>query len=143
MFLAQALTLRKKMEHDIESAIRLISNTSYVAVGEPKPKRNPNEVLGSLNGMMDDLSALVCRIDEANSKTVLSNGMTIRQAMAKRKVVTYMNAKIAERLGTFSRKDEHIRILDADMVSQFNNNNARMWRELDDLIQEANWKTEV
>lgn len=141
MKIAQALTLRKKMNQDIQTTAQLVNQTSVCVTGEPKPRRNPDDVLASMTEMMESLNALVQRIDATNAATVLRNGMTIRQAMARRKIVATHRETLA---GIQPRRRESsIIVLDVSKLKSMTDDCSREWRELDDLIQEANWATEL
>ena len=148
MKLAQALNLRKKIGQDFSTTLSLTQAISVQTAGDKKPEQEPNELVQSLLDQMKGEWELIDKIDAVNSGTQLPNGMSIMQALNKRNVLAKRRSQmesllhVSNRSG-YGRETVGIVVLDLSKVRRIIDDLSRQWRELDDMIQQANWYVEL
>lgn len=85
MTLAEALSLRKDLQARIEQLKQRLLNNIKVQEGE-EPTEDPKELMGEMNGCLDQLEKLIFRINATNMLTT-HDGKTITQLNAERDVL--------------------------------------------------------
>lgn len=146
MKLAQALTLRKQLKNGLSLQAQKIQRNATRSPdysGKLSPKTgDASDDVRDLMSMGSKLESLISAINDANNSVVLSNGLTIGQALTQRDIHTQLSAILSSCAGIRNRAGDVLE-LDVATVSKMADNSARIARELDDLIQQANWNTDV
>ena len=149
MKLAEALQLRgdlQKRMHQLSQ--RLLMNTTCQE-GE-KPAEDPVALLAEFNDCAAQLEDMMARINRTNSETMTAEGilteLLARRDCLKLQVQTYRDfLQAASDLRSRATRSE-IRILssvDVPVYRKQADDLARRLRELDNVIQAANWSTEL
>ncbi len=148
--LGEALTIRKQLLTRIGQVRERLKASALVQEGE-QPSEDPADLLREFDAMATELEHLVARINRTNLATRLPSGATLtdalahRDALAMRQAVLRQVADVAgERQQRYGRAE--IRILptvDVGDLRRKADNLARERRELDAVIQETNWTTEL
>lgn len=150
MKLAQALTERADLNRQIhELRERIVRNAKHQE-GE-EPAENPSELLREYDGVAEALERLIVRINFTNNQIILEGGLPMVEALARRDVLKLRHAlykALAEaatpQQDRYSKSE--IRFVSAVSVRETQTQAdalAKEHRELDALIQQANWTTEL
>ena len=148
MKLAEALQLRADLQKRMEQlASRLYDAT--VQEGE-QPAEDPKELLAEYEDCIVQLEDLMARINRTNCETRTERG-TLTELLAKRdclklRAETYRNFLTAASSLTRRATRSEIRICSAVSVPEYRKKAdalARELRETDNVIQSANWTTEL
>jgi len=149
MKLATALTQRADLQTKISELSVRLNNNAKVQEGE-EPAERPEELLKELDSCCRQLEALIAGINLTNSKTVI-NGKTITELLAKRDVLakkinterTFLD-NASERVTRYSKTEIVIKstVDVADLQKKIDKMSKEL-RELDEIIQEANWTTDL
>ena len=148
MKLAQALNLRADIQNRMSELENRLAANAKTQEGI-EPAEDPVKLFREYEGCAVQLEELIAMINRVNNATVV-NGMTLTELLAKRdclklRVMNYQRfLREASAIGTRSTHSE-IRILSTVSVSDYRkilDDCAAKLREVDGLIQEANWLTE-
>jgi len=144
MKLAEALLLRadllKKIEH-LQNRIRPV----LIVSDNKQPQEDPDKLLSQLRKAIQDLEALVVRINKTNNTTKVSGEGYLMEALAKRDSLKMLSEKLRtirysaqiNNSGETNLKTTiDIKKLQAEM-----DQTGRAFREIDSKIQETNWLT--
>ena len=150
MKLGEALTLRSQLLARISQVRERLKASALVQEGEA-PAEDPAALLTEFDGMAADLQRLIANINRTNIATQLSNGETLTDALARRDILGLRQAvlrQVAEVAGERQQRygRAEIRILatvDVGSLRRQADDYARERRELDTMIQETNWTTEL
>ncbi len=150
MKLAEALILRADHQKRIEQLKQRLYRNAKVQEGEI-PGENPEELLTEIDQITADLLQLIQRINATNATTVLSDGQTISDAIATRDILSIKQKILRELATSAAITQERYTKSEVKFKSTVNVPDlqkqadalARKYRELDTLIQEANWLTEL
>ena len=148
MKLAEALILRADLQKKLASLRERIDQYVTVQQGE-KPAENPKDLLKQATGVMRELEELVYRINRANLHSKLSDGRTLTGALARRDALIQHHAMLSSAVGSTRKQPARyglkeikwITVIDVPKVQKQADDLAKQLRELNVLIQEANWKT--
>lgn len=149
MKLAEALQERSDLNRRIDQlSSRLVSN-AIVQDGEKTPE-DPNALMSELNAAIARLEDLIAKINHRNCATKVE-GKTLTELIAQRdcltrKIQVYRNVLTeASNIARRATRSE-IKILSAVDVTALQKQTddlCQQLRKTDNLIQEANWKTEL
>jgi hypothetical protein len=150
MKLAEALILRADSQKRIEQLkLRLLSNAK-VQEGD-EPAEEPQKLLAEFEGVTEELTRLMQRINKTNATTELEPGMTLSDALAVRDVLrlkhrVYRDLAQAATVtqGRYSRSE--VKFKSAVKVGEVQKQADRLaqeHRELDARIQALNWRVEL
>jgi len=148
--LAEALILRADYQKRIEQLKARLLRNAKVQEGD-KPAEDPNALLAELNQLSAQLEQTIKRINRTNSTTELGRGRSIADAIAERDVLRIkhtalrelaQNATVTQSRTTRSEVRFKSTVSVAAIQRQADDL-AKAHRELDALIQEANWKTNL
>lgn len=150
MRIAEGLVLRADLRKRIEQLRERIKLSALVQEGE-EPPEDPEALLGEVAQLLEQLTGLVERINRSNLQITLPDGQTLTSALAVRDSlslhynVLQSTADAAspkvDRLGRAEiRKIPTVKV--AALRKQLDEV-ARQRRELDTLIQAANWTTDL
>lgn len=150
MRLAEALILRADYQKRIEQLKSRILRNAKMQEGD-EPAENPTILLAEMERIAQELTRLIQQINKTNSATLLQDGMTIADAIAVRDVLRVRHtiyAGLAQAATVtqdrYTKSEVKFRAaVDVAAIQKQADDIAQEHRELDTLIQEANWKTEL
>ena len=149
MKLAEALQERADLNRKIEELRRRLGNVLLVQEGE-EPAEDPTELLNELDGAILRLEQLMAAINLTNCRTK-SNGMTLTAMIARKdallvKLSAYRDLVYEAGQSTNRARGTEIRVkavIKAGELQRKVDQMAKEVRELDNLLQETNWKTKL
>ena len=149
MKLAEALQERADLNRKIEELRRRLANVILVQEGE-EPAEEPAELLKELNAAIARLEQLMAAINLTNCRTK-ANGMTLTALIAKKdalmvKLSAYRDLVYSAAQNTNRARGTEIKVkalLKAGDLQKVADQIAKEVRELDNLLQETNWKTKL
>ena len=147
MKLAEALQERADLNRKIEELRRRLANVILVQEGE-EPAEEPAELLKELNAAIARLEYLMAAINLTNCRTK-ANGMTLTALIARKdalmvKLSSYRDLVYSASQNTNRARGTEIKVkslLKAGDLQKVADQIAKEVRELDNLLQETNWKT--
>ena len=149
MKLAEALQERADLNRKIEELRRRLANVILVQEGE-EPAEEPAELLKELNAAIARLEYLMAAINLTNCRTK-ANGMTLTALIARKdalmvKLSSYRDLVYNAAQNTNRARGTEIKVKsllkDGDL-QKVADQIAKEVRELDNLLQETNWKTKL
>ena len=149
MKLAEALQERADLNRKIEELRRRLANVILVQEGE-EPAEEPAELLKELNAAIARLEYLMAAINLTNCRTK-ANGMTLTALIARKdalmvKLSAYRDLVYSAAQNTNRARGTEIKVkslLKAGDLQKVADQIAKEVRELDNLLQETNWKTKL
>ncbi|GGT40422.1 DIP1984 family protein [Streptomyces purpureus] len=154
MKLAEALALRADAARRVEQLrARVVGNARYQE-GEA-PAEDAASLLGDAGAALDELEALIRRINRTNAQAVIAGGGTLTDALARRDVLRLRHAVITSAADAAAGRDKHgsarqlrseLKMLSALPVAELRAQAdvlARELREVDVLIQRSNWEVDL
>jgi flagellar biosynthesis/type III secretory pathway chaperone len=149
MKLAEALQERADLNRKIEELRRRLGNVILVQEGE-EPAEDPGELLQELEDALTRLEKLMAAINLTNCRTKVK-GMTLTQIIARKdalmvKLSAYRDLVYSAGQSTSRARGTEIRVkavLKAGDLQKMADRAAKEVRELDNLLQETNWKTKL
>lgn len=149
MKLAEALQLRTDLQKRINQLSSRLCNNATVQEGE-KPAEDPAALMEEYEDCVAQLEGLIARINRTNSETRTEQG-TLTQLLARRDVLKLRTGMYhdfllsASSLARRATRSE-IKIMSTVPVAEHRKKAdglSRELRELDGVIQQANWTTEL
>ncbi|MFY1585203.1 DIP1984 family protein [Micromonospora sp. WMMD734] len=152
MKLAEALALRADAARRAEQLRARIVASARFQEGET-PAEDAAALLTEADGVLGELETLIRRINRTNAATVVDGG-TLTDALARRDVLrlrhgvvtSAANAAAGEGQRGFRQLRSELRMIPALPVAQLRgqaDDLARQIREVDTLIQRANWEVDL
>ncbi len=149
MKLAEALHARSDLKRQLNQLEYRMSNNALVQEGE-QPNEKPSELFKQYNDGLKQLEELIIRINLTNSRAKV-DGVTLTELIARRdtlkqKIDAYRSVLSTASSNTSRATRTEIKVLSTINVESFQKDVDRMsrdLRELDNKIQEANWKIEL
>ena len=149
MKLAEALQARSDLKKQLNQLEYRMSNNALVQEGE-QPNEKPSELFKQYNDGLKQLEELIIRINLTNSRAKVE-GVTLTELIARRdtlkqKIDAYRSVLSTASSNTSRATRTEIKVLSTINVESFQTDVDRMsrdLRELDNKIQEANWKIEL
>ena len=149
MKLAEALQERADLNRRIQQLQQRLNSNAIVQEGEP-PAEDPQELLAELDGCVQNLEALITRINLTNCQTQVGGesltALLARRDALKLKLSVYRDlAYNASQLARRATRTE-IKVLSSVSVKDVQkqaDDLAKELRLLDNSIQAANWTTEL
>ncbi len=149
MKLAEALQERADLNRKMEELRRRLNNVILVQEGE-EPAEDPAELLEELDRAVARLEQLMAAINLTNCRTKV-NGMTLTALIARKdalmiKLSAYRDLVYRAGQKTNRARGTEIRVkavLKAGDLQKIVDRTAKEVRELDNLLQETNWKTKL
>ncbi|MBP3217275.1 MAG: DIP1984 family protein [Lachnospiraceae bacterium] len=149
MKLAEALQERADLNRKIEELRRRLGNVVLVQEGE-EPAEDPAELLRQLNEALARLEQLMAAINLTNCRTK-AGGMTLTALIARKdalliKLSAYRDLVYTAGQNTNRARGTEIKVkavLKAADLQREADQIAKEVRELDNLLQETNWKTKL
>ena len=149
MKLAEALQERADLNRKIAELRHRLENNVLVQEGE-EPAENPEELLKELNEAVSRLEELMAAINLTNCATKVK-GMTLTELIAKKDALMIKLSAYKEFVFTAAQSTDRARgteikvksLLKASNLQKTADSTAKEVRELDNLLQETNWKTKL
>ncbi|MGQ0287220.1 DIP1984 family protein [Pasteurellaceae bacterium 22721_9_1] len=150
MKLAEALMERADAQRRLAQLQQRLQQNAKHQEGET-PAENPMELLAEYRQTADSLETLVVKINQANQTISLSNGLTMLQALAKRDrlkeehstLIRLAESALPEQ-DRYSRSEiKTLASVDIKAIRKQADQLAKQHRELDVLVQQANWQYEI
>ncbi len=150
MKLAEALIERADLQQRLAQLVQRLQQNAQYQEGETAAEA-PLELLSEYRRTAQALEAVVVKINLANNRIHLSNGLSMVAALAQRDrlkaehamLIALANAAMPEQ-SRYSRSE--IKMLAAVNVKQIRqqaDDIAKQHRQLDTLIQQTNWQQEL
>ncbi|HDR1021945.1 TPA: DIP1984 family protein [Pasteurella multocida] len=150
MKLAEALMERADAQRRLAQLNQRLQQNAKYQEGE-KPAEHPADLLVEYQDTAEQLEKLVVQINQANNQISLTNGMKMVEALAKRDrlkdehstLIKLAEAALPEQ-DRYSRSE--IKMLSAVNIKEIRKKAdqvAKAHRELDILIQQANWQYDL
>lgn len=150
MKLAEALMERADAQRRLFQLNERLQQNALYQEGD-KPAENPQELLAQYQQTASKLEKLVVMINQANHQVSLSNGLTMVEALAKRDRLKAEHGMLMNLANSatvshdrYSRSEiKMLAAMDVKYIRQQADQIAKQHRELDILIQQANWQTDI
>ncbi len=150
MKLAEALILRADYQKRIQQLKQRILRNAQVQEGD-EPAEAPSILIEEMERVTGDLVELIQGINRTNATTLLTEDLTIADAIAIRDVLSlrhsiYSNLAEAATVTRGRHTISEVKFKSTVSVSEIQkraDDLARDYRELDAKIQEANWKVSI
>lgn len=150
MKLAEALMERADAQRRLAQLNQRLQQNAKYQEGE-KPAEHPADLLLEYQEVADQLEKLIVKINQANNQILLTNEMKMVEALAKRDrlkeehsiLIKLAEAALPEQ-DRYSRSE--IKMLSAVNIKEIRKKAdqvAKAHRELDILIQQANWQYDL
>ncbi len=152
--LAEALALRADAARRVEQLRARVAGSARYQEGE-EPAEDAAELLAEAGETLDELETLIRRINRTNSLTVIDEGFTLTDALARRDVLRLRHALITSAADAAAGRDQRgavrqlrseLKMLSALPVGELRARAdvlAREIREIDVRIQRANWEVDL
>lgn len=149
MKLAQALMERKDIQNRLDALRGRLCASALTQEGE-NPPENPAQLLAELNDLTKRHEELCYRINQTNSVTMVG-GESLTALLARRDAWNERRSLLADMLNSAIQAPRRstgreIKILPTINVSEMRtrlDEESRALRQLDALIQQANWNTDL
>jgi hypothetical protein len=152
MKLAEALALRADSRRRVEQLRARITANARYQEGE-EPSEDAAALLTEADDVLDELEALIRRINRTNAATDLGADGTMTDALARRDVLRLRHGVLTEsadaaagRNGGYRQLRSELRQISALAVADLRRRAdavAKETRELDARIQQANWNVDL
>jgi hypothetical protein len=150
MKLAEALVERKAAQTKVSELNQRLIRVAIVQEGED-PAEDPALLLQELEQVCQRLEALIVAINQANGHAVMADGRTIMVGIAQRDVLRMRLGVVDSLLKStgnpqFRTRGSEIKFVTTVNVARLQRERdhlAREYRELDTLIQGANWQVDL
>lgn len=150
MKLANALSQRSELQMHISQLENRLMNNAQVQEGE-SPAEDPVELLAELERDYARMETLIAAINRTNNAVRLESGETLTDLLARRDCLRHKLGSLRNFLNSASalvsrRTVGEIKVHSTVNVRQLQkqvDDEAKALRELDELIQEKNWTTEL
>ena len=147
--LAEALQERADLNRRIQQLQQRLSNNAVIQEGE-QPAEDPAELLVQLDGCVSQLETLIARINLTNCRTQVE-GKTLTEHLARRDALklklgayrdlAYRASQVGQRVS--GREIKLFSAVDVPQLQREVDALAKELRLLDNMIQAANWSTEL
>lgn len=150
MKIGEALTLRSDIQTRIHQLKGRLTTSAKMQEGQ-RPPEDPEALLKEFEALLDEWTELVQRINRTNLATRLPDGTSLTDALAHRDALTARHQTLRTVADTAGERNDRFRsaeirmlpALDVAALRQRVTEVARERRELDVMIQEVNWNTEL
>jgi hypothetical protein len=150
MKLAEALILRADCQKRMQQLRARLIRSAQVQEGE-EPPENPQALMSEVDAGVQELEDLIKKINKTNSLTILEDGVTLSDALAKRDSLSLKRSiynslveEAAVRPDRYTRSEiKFFSTIDVSELQTQIDRMSRQYRELDTKIQQANWNTEL
>ena len=150
MKLAHALAERADLQRRLHQLTQRMTQNAQYQEGET-PVEDPKELLHEFRQVLKQWQDLVSQINLCNSRIQLPNGIKMTTALAQRDALTQEHAALVELANAatpeqsrYSRSEiKMLSAIDVKAIRTQADKIAKTVRELDLMIQETNWSSEL
>ena len=150
MKLAEALLIRADYQKKLENINMRILNNIKVQEND-KPHEDPNKLIKESLKINDEMTNLICKINETNHNTKFNEDMNLAQALVKRDSLIKKRRTLDNIVGYAHEPDYRLTHTEIKMNFSINiedlqkeiDNLSKEFRLLDVKIQEINWTTDL
>lgn len=150
MKLAEALILRADHQKRVEQLRERLLRNAKVQEGD-KPAEDPQLLIAELERLTAELMRLMQRINTTNSASRLESGQTITDALAQRDILQLKHAiynQLAQSASVsydrYTKSEVRYQsTVEVSVIQQHADTLAKEHRDLDALLQAANWVTDL
>jgi len=148
--LGEALARRSDLQKRLAQLAVRLRESAVVQEGS-EPPESPEELLGEVDRLADELESLIAVINQTNSSTRLPSGVTLTEALARRDVLALRHGVLhqaaeaaAQAQARYGRSEiRWVRLIDVAATRVRLDELARERRELDTEIQAHNWTVDL
>lgn len=150
MKLAEALLERADLQRRLSQLTQRLQQNAQYQEGE-QPAENPHDLLKEYEAVAQKLEQLVVAINLANNRIVLENGQNMVAALAQRERLKAEHSMLISLADAATPTHDRYSRREIKMISALNVRDlrkqadtiAQQHRQLDTLIQQANWLNEI
>jgi hypothetical protein len=150
MKLAEALAERADAQRRLAQLRQRVAMSARFQEGE-QPPEDPTALLEEAESVAASIEDLIRRINRTNAATVLDEGMSLTDALARRDVLALLRVTYAEaaehasvRQDRYSRSEvKFVTALDVGALRTRIDELSKEYRELDAKIQAKNWEIDL
>ena len=150
MKLGEALARRSDLQKRLAQLGARLRESAVVQEGT-EPPESPDELLGEVDRLADELERLIAMINQTNSSTRLPSGVGLTEALARRDVLALRHGVLrhaaeaaAQAQTRYGRSEIRlVRLIDVAAIRARLDDLARDRRELDTEIQAHNWTVDL
>ncbi|WP_165956355.1 DIP1984 family protein [Streptomyces hainanensis] len=154
MKLAEALALRADATRRVEQLRARVAASARYQEGEA-PAEDAVSLLAEAGEALEELEILIRRINRTNAVTVIEEGVTLTDALARRDVLRLRHSVVTSAADAAAGRDQRgavrqlrseLKMLSALPVGELRSQAdelARRIREVDMRIQRANWEVDL
>lgn len=152
MLIGEALSQRSDLQKRVEQLQDRLRASVLVQEGD-EPPESPEELLGELGSVCDELQRLIAQINHTNAATKLDTGATVTEGLAQRDILALRQSGLRTVVRAATQEGSHgllrysrseIRMVRQVSVSELQSQIdelAKQRRELDTTLQTHNWTT--
>ncbi len=151
MKIAEALLVRSKLMRKVASLKERIAKNATVQEGD-KPDENPEELIEDIFSALKELESIICKINRANLRCLLSDGRTMMEGLACRDRMINQHAALTGAIESaqanfssrYSRQEiKWVKMVDVPALQKQADGLSEEIVKLNAAIQETNWVTEL
>ena len=150
MKLAEALIERADLQRRLEQLKQRLNQNAQYQEGE-EPAEDPNTLLTEYRQTATELEQLIVKINLANNRLSLENGLLMVEALAKRDRLKTEHSTLinladsaTQTFDRYSRSEiKTLAAIDVKAIRKQIDELAKQHRQLDTQIQQANWLSEI
>lgn len=150
MKLAEALIERADLQRHLEQLKQRLNQNAQYQEGE-KPAEDPNTLLTEYRQTATELEQLIVKINLANNRLSLENGLLMVEALAKRDRLKTEHSTLinladsaTQTFDRYSRSEiKTLAAISVKAIRKQIDELAKQHRQLDTQIQQANWLSEI
>ncbi len=149
MKLAEALLLRADLKKKLASLRDRLTSNAVVQEGD-KPHEDPEMLLREAVSVAQQLADLATKVDTANLQHKVADGRSLLQLLAEREVLMVQHSLLTAAINGTKKEPDRYSMKEIKWVSTFDvagyqrrlEDLSKNLRELNALIQQANWLIE-
>ena len=150
MKLAEALILRADYQKKVQQLRQRLMNVAKIQEDET-PAEDPQVLIGELEETINNLTSIIQNINLTNSSSKLEDNLTIADALAQRDILSLKRGvyqslldEASQPYNRYSRSEiKYFTTINIVEIQKKVDEISKQYRELDTLIQSANWNTEL
>lgn len=151
MKVAEALLVRSGLSSKVSSLKYRIGTNATVQEGDI-PDEAPEKLIDAAFALLEEEELLACRINRTNMHTLMPDGRTMMETLAKLDGLTRQHAVLTNAIDNAQKKrgDRYsqqeikwVKVVDVRALQKQADRLAMQIRKLNICIQEENWKTDL
>lgn len=150
MKIAEALLLRADLDAKIQSLKSRIVKYSVVQEGN-QPSEDPDKLLKKVDGVIEERRSLLLKINSANARGKTGDGRAILDVLSERDALMLRHHIIKSAIESTNRDPSRyglaeirwLAVLDVEKLQKQADDLSKRIRELNAILQQANWSNEL